>query len=221
MTKEGKTLAGRVLVTSGPTRAYFDRIRYIANTSSGALGKIIVETLAAEGFDVVHIYGAGSMHCDEKFADRVEAIEIETVDDLIDAVHKFCKSEEIQAVVHAMAVLDYQPETRLTEKKKSGGDNWSLNLVKTPKVTPIIRELVPDARFIGFKLESNVSEDELINRAYQSLQSYGLDAVLANDLDKVTAESHEAVIIGKDGGIMGRAGTKAEIANLVRDIISK
>ncbi len=207
-----------ILVTSGPTRAYFDRIRYIANTSSGALGREIVEALAGSGCTVSHIFGAGSQHS-TSWPDLIDNIEIETVDDLITAVETVCSDKKIAAVVHAMAVLDYQPETRLAEKKKSGQYSWTLTLKRTPKVTPIIRSLLPDAAVIGFKLESGVTESELIDRAVESLEKYHIDAVVANDLEKVGPDRHEALIIGKNGAVLKRCESKREIAAAVRDII--
>ena len=73
----------RVLVTSGPTRAYFDRVRYIANTSSGALGARIVEAFVRRGIPVFHIYGAGSSAPSAGNSALLKSVEVVTVDDLI------------------------------------------------------------------------------------------------------------------------------------------
>jgi len=210
---------GRVLVTSGPTRAYFDRIRYIANTSSGALGARIVEGLVGAGLPVVHVRGPGS---ETPVVGRTELLEshpVETVGDLVESVRRICGGGVISAVVHAMAVLDYEPEKAERGKKKSGDDAWTVRLVATPKVTPIIRDLAPEAFFVGFKLEAGVGGDELIRRAMESLRAYGLDIVVANDIDRVSASRHEAVVLDADGTVVARTETKESLASALVELI--
>ena len=210
----------RVLVTSGPTRAYIDRIRYITNTSSGALGARIVEALISRGFPVTHIYGAGSEQPDVQNSSLIESLEVITVDDLSIAVKEVCARGDISAVVHAMAVLDYAPESSLETKKKSGGDFWDIRLVRTPKIISVLREIVPGAFTVGFKLEAGISDKELICRADVLLKKYGLDAVVANDLDRVNEIRHDAVIIGPGKKIIARCETKEEIAGIVTEMIA-
>ncbi|MFC1551019.1 phosphopantothenoylcysteine decarboxylase [Candidatus Latescibacterota bacterium] len=210
----------KVLVTSGPTRAYVDNIRYFSNTSSGALGLNIVNALIARDIPVIHIYGAGSETLKHTKSPLLESIEIVTVDDLIAAVKRYAVPGEVTAVVHLMAVLDYAPESKLLEKKKSGDDFWEIRLVKTPKVIGILRYLLPDAFFAGFKLESGISEEQLVQRAGDLMEKYLLDIVIANDLDKVYGEHHEALFIGKDKKILARKTTKKEIAKTITSYIA-
>ena len=209
-------LPGRVLVTSGPTRAYIDRIRYIANTSSGALGSRIVAALADVGLPVVHLHGYGSEIPDPGGRPGlIESVPVTTVDDLIQAIHECARAGDVTAVVHAMAVLDYVPESRFDGKKKSGDDIWDIRLVRTPKVIGMMRELLPDAFFVGFKLETGVSEQGLRESALRLLDAHGLDLVVANDLERVGPKRHEAVCFGKDGLTLGRFSTKDEIAGFI------
>ncbi len=210
----------RVLVTSGPTRAYIDRVRYIANTSSGALGARIVEELLRRDIPVVHLYGTGSEHINDSFDPRVRPIEVVSVDDLVSSVKKVVDEERITAVVHAMAVLDYVPATVFEGKKASGDDSWMLLLEKTPKVIGIMRELLPDACFVGFKLEAGAAEQELIRKATLLMRKNTLDLVVANDLDKVRGENHSALLIVKGGRIIARPESKRDIAVKIADFIT-
>ncbi len=210
----------RVLVTSGPTRAYIDRVRYIANTSSGALGARIVDELLRRGIPVVHLYGTGSEHVDEIRKPLLRSIEITSVDDLMASIQKVAGEERITAVVHAMAVLDYVPATVFEGKKASGDDSWMLRLEKTPKVIGILRRLLPDACFVGFKLEAGVTEHELVRKAGLLMRKNALDLVVANDLDKVGSERHSALLIAKDDKIVARPEKKRDIAVDVVDFIT-
>lgn len=214
------TSSFRVLVTSGPTRAYIDRVRYIANTSSGALGARIVDELLRRGIPVEHLYGTGSEHADESREPLLRSIEITSVDDLIATIKKVAGEERITAVVHAMAVLDYVPATVLEGKKASGDDSWMLRLKKTPKVIGIMRRLLPEACFVGFKLEAGVAEQELVRKAGFLMRGNNLDLVVANDLDKVGSERHSALLITKGNKIVARPEQKPDIAVKIVDFIT-
>jgi len=205
----------RVLVTSGPTRAYIDRIRYIANTSSGALGARIVEALTERDVPVIHIYGLGSEKPRVRNGYLLTSREAVTVDDVIASVKEACTGGGVSAVVHAMAVLDYVPENRRETKKKSGDASWDIRLVRTPKVVSIIRELLPKAYMVGFKLETGAGEEELIRRAGALVHEYGLNLVVANDLDRISGERHEAVLIGPGNELLARCESKEEIAERI------
>jgi len=209
----------RVLVTSGPTRAYIDRVRYIANTSSGSLGAEIVSELVRRGMPAVHLYGTGSAHLDPGSTPLVRSIEVMTVDDLISSVRTVVAGERITAVIHAMAVLDYVPAAVHEGKKASGDDFWTLTLKKTPKVIGMMRELLPDACFVGFKLEAGVDENELVRKAGLLLQKNALDLVVANDLDKVSQDRHDALLVTGGGTIIARPENKREIAVKIVEFI--
>jgi len=211
--------ANRVLVTSGPTRAYFDRIRYIANTSTGALGARIVEAVASAGFPVTHLYGIDSERPNVDRPGSIESIEAVTVDDVISTVRTVCGRGDVGAVVHAMAVLDYVPERRLDEKKKSGDVFWDIRLVRSPKVIEILRDLLPEAFIVGFKLEAGCDDDVLVDRATSLLERHGLGAVVANTLERVSPGRHEALIVGPDRRILCRPETKESIAEAITGLI--
>jgi len=209
----------RVLVTSGPTRAYLDRVRYIENSSSGTLGAAVVRALTARGLPVVHFSGPGATPPEIDCPELLETVPIVTVDDLIHEIRKRAEDDRIGAVVHAMAVLDYVPETILPVKKTSGDDVWTVKLVKTPKIVGMLRGLFGDAYLVGFKLEAGVSDRELADRAGMLLDANALDLVVANDIDRVAKERHEALVIGPSHEVIARPATKREIAETLAGII--
>jgi len=147
------------------------------------LGVLIVEEALKRGAHVTFIYGKESQtpHSPQE-AERLRLVEVETVDDLIRAVREEMGLTKYEAIVHAMAVLDYVPESYISEKTPSGKEEWWIKLVKTPKVIKIIRELAPEAFLVGFKLEYNRSKEELIRIAHRSLLDNKANLVLANDL---------------------------------------
>jgi phosphopantothenoylcysteine synthetase/decarboxylase len=207
--------ACRVLVTSGPTRAWIDKVRYIANTSSGMLGARIVDALLKLEVPVIHLYGAESQQPRSSGHILLQSIPVTTMEDLIESVRHVASRGDVIGIIHAMAVLDYVPEKQFGGKTPSDADHWDLRLVKTPKVAGIMRELMPDAIMVGFKLEAGVADNELIGRAARILDRYHLDLVVANDIDKVGQDLHEALLVLPDRSVLTRAHTKNEIAEAV------
>ena len=214
-----KSLTGkRILMTSGPTRANLDAVRYISNRSSGRLGcRIAIEALAL-GARVTLVAGPESAvpGREDVSADewaRLRIVTIETVFELLQALEKeLTARERYDAVLHAMAVLDYVPEKPETEKVPSTKETWTLRLVRTPKVIRQIKVWSPRTFLVGFKLEVHKSEDRLREIGAASLRQYRADLVVVNDLAQIHDEAHPARIIGSGGNVLARPRTKSEIA---------
>ena len=47
----------RILITAGPTREYFDSVRFISNPSSGKMGYALAESAVADGHEVILVSG--------------------------------------------------------------------------------------------------------------------------------------------------------------------
>src|SRR5437879_10208455 len=80
------TLSGRrILVTSGPTRAPLDAVRFLTNKSTGRLGALIAEAAVQAGADVVFVYGRGSDTPAVRGGqrDHLRLLPVDTVSDLI------------------------------------------------------------------------------------------------------------------------------------------
>jgi phosphopantothenoylcysteine synthetase/decarboxylase len=221
------SLAGRhILVTSGPTRAALDAVRYVSNRSSGRLGSRIAREALRRGAYVTFVAGAGSttpggseLGVEERA--RLNIVGIETVADLIAALERnIIASGPPDVVVHAMAVLDYVPEESEAVKRPSGEDAWEIQLVRTPKVIKMIRTWAPDALLVQFKLEVGLTERELMDVALSSLHENESDLVVANDLERIRDERHPALIISPDGEVIARPETKSEIAAGLCDLIA-
>ncbi|MBV6519419.1 MAG: hypothetical protein DCC43_10240 [Candidatus Brocadia sp.] len=215
----------RVLITAGPSRGYIDAVRYVSNTSTGQLGAAIANELLRCGAFVTFVYGTGSAIPDIALSDnvctgRLTLIEIETVHDLLTVLHEKLRDKPCDAIVHAMAVLDYTPETSRSDKIRSDADKMVVTFVKTPKVIKFIRKLWPHAFLIGFKLEVGLSQEALVERAYTSLQENGADLVVANNQDEVARDKHQAYLVNAQKQIVSYCKTKQDIAKALVTAIS-
>jgi phosphopantothenoylcysteine synthetase/decarboxylase len=103
--------------------------------------------------------------------------------------------------IHAAAVLDYYTEAE-EGKKSSGIDNWSLDLTPGPKHIAELASLVEGATRIGFKLESDVTPDTLIELAREQIERYGVNAVIANIMEEMNdPDEIRARVVHADGTV--------------------
>ncbi|MCL2580346.1 MAG: phosphopantothenate--cysteine ligase [Oscillospiraceae bacterium] len=101
------------------------------------------------------------------------------------------------------------------EKKISSAASELVILLKqTPKAIGRVKPLAPNTLLVGFKLLSGVGEETLIAAGQGLIKQNNCDYVLLNDLDDITENEHKAALLGKDG-IVGRANTKKEIADMI------
>ena len=221
-----RSLDGKnILITSGPTRGYIDAVRYISNKSTGALGAAIAMESLKRDAVVTFVYGTGSAIpntdlMSSNHASRFTPIEVETIDALLTVVQQTVKGKPFNAIIHAMAVLDYIPEKQSNGKISSNQDNLTVTFVRTPKVIKLIRTLWPQAYLVGFKLEVGLSDGELIAKAYTSLQENRADLVVANNQNEIAGSKHYAYLINPKKEIESRGETKQEISGKLLDLIA-
>jgi len=167
-------LAGRhAIVTSGPTQEPIDRVRFIANRSSGKQGVAIAAALRAAGARVTLVSGPVAvpdpLGC--------EVIKVETALEMLAAVERALPAD---IAVCAAAVADW----RLAEavpgkiKKSPGGAPPTLKLVENPDILAALAqhgELRPKL-LIGFAAET----ENLLEQATQKRLRKGCDWLIAN-----------------------------------------
>ncbi|WP_297515464.1 bifunctional phosphopantothenoylcysteine decarboxylase/phosphopantothenate--cysteine ligase CoaBC [Thermococcus sp.] len=186
-----KSLEGkRVLVTAGATREYIDPIRYITNASSGRMGVAIAEEADFRGAEVTLIRTKGSV---PSFVEN--QIEVETVEEMLEAIENELKARKYDVVVLAAAVSDFRVKNRADKKIKSG-KGLTLELEPTPKIIDRVKELQPDVFLVGFKAET--SEDKLIEEARKQIERARSDLVVANTLKAFGSEENEVFLVTRD-----------------------
>jgi phosphopantothenoylcysteine synthetase/decarboxylase len=152
---------------------------------------------------------------------RLRVIHVETVPDLIAALRpELAGPAPPDAVVHAMAVLDYAPEPA-EGKTPSGRAEWTLTMRPTPKVIGLIRQWAPGALLVGFKLEAGADQAALREAALALLRANRADLAVANDLHRITDEAHPALILDADGQVLASPRTKAQVAAALCDLLAE
>lgn len=225
----------KILITSGGTTEAIDSVRGITNHSTGRLGTMIAETFLKAGHQVTLITTNRAVKPSNH--DHLSLIIIESVADLHHALEKSVPQHD--ALIHAMAVSDYTPvymtdleEIKQTDdidqlflksnsetKISSQSDYQVLLLKKTPKLISLVKKWHPAITLIGFKLLVDVSKEELLEVARESLRQNKADYILANDLTHITAKEHHAFLVGSDR--VQEATTKEAISELIYHEVTK
>lgn len=210
-----KDLSGkRVLVTAGATREYIDPIRFITNRSSGKMGVAIAEEAEFRGAEVTLIRTKGSV---PSFVEN--QIEVETVEEMLEAIEKELSTKKYDVVILAAAVSDFTPKEKARKKIKSG-QSLVLELVPTPKIIQRVKEIQPDVFLVGFKAEYGVSEEELIEQARKQIEKAKSDVVIANRGEiAFESEVNEVYWVTKEGYEKFPLMSKKELAEKIWDKI--
>ena len=213
----------RMLITAGPTLEYLDPIRIITNKSSGKMGIAIAEEALVRGVDVTLVYGAGTATPPEK----AEVLQVETTEQMYDVVVKELKSKSFDVVIATAAVADWTPVTSYSYKVPTkDSSKITIELKTTPKIIEAVKKLSPNSLLVPFKAEHNLTDDELIKKAYDRLTEVNADLIVANDVGKKNrgfmVDTNEVFIIDKDRKVIHiPLTTKKDVARQLIDVISK
>ena len=218
-----------ILITSGGTSEKIDRVRSITNHSTGRLGKIIAETFLDKGDQVTLVTTPKAVR--PAAHPNLTIVQIENVEELPESLEPLVHTHDV--LIHAMAVSDYTPvymtgleavaaspdmteflnKTNSESKISSQDDVQVLFLKKTPKIISLVKKWNPDIRLIGFKLLVDISDEELIKTARDSLIKNQAEIIVANDLTEISSKEHKAYLVGKE--TVTQAQSKEEIAQLL------
>jgi len=217
------SLRGRkFLITAGPTRAPMDAIRYITNKSTGRLGALLAEEALRRGASVTFVHGRPSVVPTVRgwVHDHLTLIAIDTVHDLIRTFREELP-KGYDAVIHNMAVLDFEPAELRPGKTGSDEPEWLIRLVPTPKAVDLVKELAPRTFLVAFKLEVGRPRDELVASALALLRKSRCDLVVANDQKEIEAGEHTGYIVDASGEVLAVAQGKEAIARTLIRLVEE
>jgi phosphopantothenoylcysteine decarboxylase / phosphopantothenate---cysteine ligase len=182
----------RFLITAGPTREFFDPVRYISNRSSGKMGYALARAAARYG-RVTLISGPVAL----KPPVGVEFIPVTTSAEMAREV--FRRAKQADVIVMAAAVCDYRPSQVARRKIKKSRLDIGLTLELEP-TTDILAELGRRKTrqvLVGFAAET----DRLVANAREKLRRKNLDLIVANPASAMEAETNRVTLLYADGRV--------------------
>lgn len=105
-------------------------------------------------------------------------------------------------------------------KISSDLDDLLVFLSKAPKVIRLVKQMQPETLLVGFKLLTNVLEEDLIRESVRQINTSDSDMVLANDSALITGDTHIGLLIDENG-LIDRQETKQDIAKSIVTHVKK
>jgi len=217
-----KDLAKRkVIVTAGPTLEYIDPVRVITNKSSGRMGVAIAEEALSRGAEVTLVYGPGTA----VLPMEAKKIPVETSQEMYEAVVSELKSKKYDIAIAVAAVADWAPEEQYDYKvPTSTTPELTIKLKPTPKVIDAIKKVSPDTFLVAFRAEYNLSDEKLVQSAYERLKKAKADLIAANDIGRRGSgfgyDTNEIFIVDANKKVVHvPLAAKREVAKRLFDVI--
>ncbi|RLG25964.1 bifunctional phosphopantothenoylcysteine decarboxylase/phosphopantothenate--cysteine ligase CoaBC [Methanosarcinales archaeon] len=197
----------KILITGGATSERIDPIRIITNRASGRTGIELALEAYRRGASVTIVHTA------RRNIHGIREIMVESAEEMTRAVLQ--EASHADVLISAAAISDFTVDGAAAAKIRSDAAK-TLTLKPMPKLLDKVRIECPHLIIIGFKAETNVSQQELIVRARESMDKYGLAAAIANDVGTggIGEETNQIHIVQREG-VNSFAGRKDELARQI------
>lgn len=195
-----------LLVTAGPTREFFDSVRFISNPSSGKMGYCIAAEAARRKHVVTLVSGPVALAEPE----NVLVVPVVSAQEMLDEV--LSRLEHCDAIIMTAAVCDYRPIARLDRKLQKKNQSRTLELEPTEDILARLGVIRPRPILIGFAMEDHDHHAH----AEAKLRRKRCDAIVLNDLANVGGDDGTIEVLRADRGWSAAStGTKTELASVV------
>jgi len=206
----------RVVVSAGGTREPIDPVRFISNYSSGKMGFAIAAAAAERGATVRLVSTA-----QHPAHPGVQVRAVETASEMLAALRDELSSADL--LVMAAAVADFRPaQAQATKIRREERPSLTLELEKN---VDILKELAGEPGSEAVYRVGFAAEDaDLERKAVEKIERKGLDAIVANDINRADigfgSEHNAGVLLFRDGSRVTLDRTsKREMADRILDEI--
>lgn len=204
----------RTVITAGPTREPIDPVRYITNRSSGKMGFALAAAARQAGADVVLVSGPVSLPTPP----GVERVDIETAEEMYDAVH--ARIADTDLFIACAAVSDYRPRAPLDRKIKRSAGELTLELTCSLDTLTSVAKLANGPFTVGFAAET----EDVSRHAREKLIRKGLDMIAANQVGPdcgFDRETNSLTVLWKGDEVQLDQTTKPILARRLVEIIAE
>ena len=162
----------RCLVSAGPTREYFDPVRFISNPSSGRMGYAMARAAQLKQWQTTLVSGPVLLDPPE----NVEFCSVMTGEEMFDAISS--RFEQCDILIMTAAISDIKPLHYSEEKIKKSGLHLNVEFEPVPDVLKALTENKKQRIIVGFAAETtNLNEN-----AITKLKEKNMDYIVANDV---------------------------------------
>lgn len=196
----------RILITAGPTREFFDTVRFISNPSTGKMGYALAAAAARRGHDVVLVSGPVAIAPPS----GVEVVNVVTAAEMAKASKRAFRGTD--AAIMTAAVCDYRPQQRLTRKLKKQPRPRLVKLEPTEDIAAALGRRKGRRITIAFAMEDHNHR----RHAADKLARKRCDAIILNGPENIGADRAAVeVLIAGEGWTGAWTGSKRQIADRI------
>lgn len=160
----------RALISAGPTREFFDPVRFISNPSSGKMGYAIAAAALEAGWDVQLVSGPVSIPAPE----GAELIPVISAAEMLEAVDS--RFDSCDVLIMTAAVSDYRPASCEEHKVKKGAGLMHITLEPTVDILKTVAARKRKGQYVvGFAAET------------RDVEGYALGKMRAKNCDMMVA----------------------------------
>ncbi|WP_146451286.1 phosphopantothenoylcysteine decarboxylase domain-containing protein [Bythopirellula polymerisocia] len=201
----------RILITSGPTRQYFDPVRYLTNASSGRMGAALAEAALALGHDVTVVSGPVEV----EYPSSARVVPVVSTEEMLAVCREEFNSSD--GLIGAAAPCDYRPVHVEQSKIAKTGQPLELHLIETDDIVATLGAEKGTRWVVGFALES---EDHRL-RALAKLERKHCDLIVSNSVSAMDSLDNEVEILDPTGTVLKQvAGSKRLVADEILAVIA-
>jgi phosphopantothenoylcysteine decarboxylase/phosphopantothenate--cysteine ligase len=196
----------RLLVIAGSTIEPLDGMRVLTNRSTGRMGLALASEAFRMGAEVELWWGHGHASPPSHIPIR----RFVTVEDL---GRMAADAARFDAVLVPAALSDFGPANGQAHGKIPSDRPHELHLVPLPKVLDLLRASSSNV-LIPFKAEHGAEESVLVSKARASLRQHRAPFVVANDLNAVSPDSTEVLLV-EEARTERHKGSKEDVARAI------
>ena len=195
----------RILLTSGPTRAFIDDVRFLTNASSGRMAAALATAALARGHEVTIV--SGPVHV--RYPRGAKIVPVVTTSEMLET--SLAELPRCDGVIAAAAPCDFEPVKKVAGKIPRVGDGLTLELKPTPDViATLARKAAKNQWFVAFALEPGADP----RRAFQKIEAKRCDLIVVNDLTAMEGTETSVTVYDRRHEAVGsRSGTKRSVAS--------
>ena len=163
----------RCLISAGPTREFFDPVRYVSNPSSGKMGFALAAAAARAGWQTHLIAGPVSLPT----PDGVTRENVVTGEEMYRAVD--ARFDSCDVLIMTAALIDFRPKRVAGQKVKKPDLEM---VIEMEPVVDVLKTVAarkrPDQLVVGFAAETN----DVTRNAEDKLRKKNADFIVANQI---------------------------------------
>ncbi len=190
-----KSSSIRCIISAGPTREYFDPVRFLSNPSSGKMGYALAEASVNCGWETTLISGPVSL----KVPIGLDYHRVGTASEMFEKIDFFFNQCDI--LIMTAAVMDYKPKEYSTNKLKKTGQSIVVELESVIDILKTVAAKKSNQLVVGFAAETI----DIEKYAFKKLKEKNCDFVVANDVGKIgsgfESDTNTVSLVNQNGNI--------------------